>query len=300
MWPKNIVAFRIASALPSTAQLAESLTRAAFQPCGALDMRATGFVPAVENGDLVHSVNGYHLLTVRTEERMLPGSVINKALAERITTVEEQQGHPVGRKQKKELKNLVIDELMPKSFTKHAHTHAYIDPHNKMLLVAVSSQSKALGVAELLGKVVEGLDLRLLKMSKAPAEPMTSWLAGADSPGGFTVDRDCDLVSPEGAKARFRNKDLDIEEIKALIADGMQAEKLAMTWNDRISFAVTKDMHIRGLKFLDIIKEQAVESGAENAQECFDADFAIMAGELQKMLPDIVEAFGGEIEPEAA
>lgn len=300
MWPKNIVVFSIKSELPSTSQLAESLARAAFQPCGALEMRTAGFVPAVEHGDLVHSVNGYHLLTVRNEERILPGPVVNKALAERVATVEEQQGNKVGRKQKKELKELVIDELMPKSFTKHTQTHAYIDPFNKLLVVAASSQSKASVVAEMLGKVVDGLQLHILKAAMAPTELMTNWLAGGDSPGGFTVDRDCDLAGAEGAKARFRKKDLDIGEIKALIADGMYAEKLAMTWNDHVSFSITKDLHIRGMNFLDIIKEQAAESGAENAQELFDADFTIMAGELQKMLPDILEAFGGEVETSAA
>jgi recombination associated protein RdgC len=47
------------------------------------------------------------------------------------------------------------------------------------------------------------------------------------------------------------------------------------------------------LAFLDILKEQS-EQNAEAAEEQFDADFAIMTGELARFLPDLIAALGGE------
>jgi recombination associated protein RdgC len=69
-----------------------------------------------------------------------------------------------------------------------------------------------------------------------------------------------------------------------------------MTWNDRVSFVLTDKLHIKRLAFLDVIKEQADPSGA-NADEQFDADFALMAGELNHLFNDLLIALGGELKP---
>jgi recombination associated protein RdgC len=70
-----------------------------------------------------------------------------------------------------------------------------------------------------------------------------------------------------------------------------------MTWNDKVSFVLTDKLHIKRLAFLDILKEQA-EKSAEGADERFDADFALMAGELAKLFDDLLTALGGELKPE--
>jgi recombination associated protein RdgC len=40
--------------------------------------------------------------------------------------------------------------------------------------------------------------------------------------------------------------------------------RIAMTWNDRISFVLTEQMQIKRIEFLDIIKNESTEM-AENA-----------------------------------
>ena len=52
------------------------------------------------------------------------------------------------------------------------------------------------------------------------------------------------------------------------------------------------------LAFLDLLKEEA-EKGAEHADEQFDADFALMTGELSRLLPQLVAALGGEVDAAA-
>ena len=51
-------------------------------------------------------------------------------------------------------------------------------------------------------------------------------------------------------------------------------------------------MQLKRLAFLDILKEES-ERG-ETADEQFDLDFALMSGELAKLLGALVEALGGE------
>jgi recombination associated protein RdgC len=49
------------------------------------------------------------------------------------------------------------------------------------------------------------------------------------------------------------------------------------------------------VEFLEMSKEPATEGGPElNKDEQFDIDFTVMAGELGKMLGDLVAALGGD------
>jgi len=68
-----------------------------------------------------------------------------------------------------------------------------------------------------------------------------------------------------------------------------------MTWGDRISFVLNEKLQVKRLSFLDILKEQA-DSQAENADERFDIDFTLMTGEVARLLDDLLEALGGELE----
>ena len=77
------------------------------------------------------------------------------------------------------------------------------------------------------------------------------------------------------------------------IANGKSATRLALTWNDRVSFVLTEQMQIKKVSFLDIIKEDA-ERQAENADDLFAANFTLMSGELAQLLAHLVESLGGE------
>jgi len=92
---------------------------------------------------------------------------------------------------------------------------------------------------------------------------------------------------------RYVRHPLESAEIREHIEAGKQVTKLAMTWNDRISFVLNENMQVKRLAFLDLLKEES-EQQAETADEQFEADFAIMSGELARFLPDLVEALGGE------
>ena len=77
------------------------------------------------------------------------------------------------------------------------------------------------------------------------------------------------------------------------IAGGKTATRLALTWNDRISFVLTDQLQIKRLAFLDVLKEDA-ERRAENADDLFAADFVLMCGELAQLLGHLLEVLGGE------
>lgn len=71
---------------------------------------------------------------------------------------------------------------------------------------------------------------------------------------------------------------------------GKMPTKLALTWNDRVSFVLTEGLALKKLAFLDVCFE---DSKSDTAADQFDADVAISTGELSKLIPDLLEALGG-------
>ena len=100
---------------------------------------------------------------------------------------------------------------------------------------------------------------------------------------------------PDASKAtvRYARHALEGKEIRDHINAGKQPIRLGLTWNDRISFVLTDQLHVKRLSFLNIIERETGEE-LDNEDERFDIDFALMTGELSKMLGDLVKALGGE------
>ena len=171
-------------------------------------------------------------------------------------------------------------------------------PQNGWFIVDAGSPAKAEEVIEHLRFCLDEFPLQMLHTQLSPQSAMADWLAGGEGPAGFTIDRDCELkaMGEEKSAVRYVHHPLGDEvsgEIKAHLAAGKLPTKLALTWDDRISFVLSEKLEVKRLAFLDLLKEEA-EKNAEHADEQFDADFALMTGELSRFLPHLVEALGGE------
>lgn len=296
MWFKNLFLYRATDWKISPGELEGALARQAFRSCGNMEMESRGWLAPRGNGDvLVHCLGRQMLIALGVEQRLLPASVINQYAKARADDIEEEQGSRPGRKQLREIKERVTEELMPRAFTRRRATFAWIDPAGGWLVIDAANPAKAEEVLDVLRKSLESLPLALVKTRLSPMSAMTGWLAANEPAAGFSIDRDCEMLAPGEDKAtvRYVRHPLESQEIRGHIEDGKQVTKLALTWNDRISFVLHENLQLKRLAFLDILKEQS-EQNAEAADEQFDADFAIMTGELARFLPDLIAALGGE------
>lgn len=297
MWFKNIFIYRLpADCNLTAATLQEKLAEKPLQPCSGLDKQSRGWVSCRNDDRLVHAANGQILFALGVEQKLLPASIINRFTKERVTDIEAQQGYKVGRKELKNIKESVTEELLPKAFAILRTTYAWLDPANGRLIIDAASANKAEELLEFLNKTLDDLPVKPLHTDLSPVSAMTDWLAGENAPAGFTIDRELELRATGESKAtvRYANHALEGEEILSHIAAGKRATRLGMTWNSRISFVLTEQLQIKRLEFLDIIKEEST-SLADTADELFDLDFTLMTGELAKMLTDLTAALGGEI-----
>lgn len=293
---RNLTAYKLTSpAAANKAALEEQLSRGAFHPCGPQDASSRGWIPAAPNSDeLVHSVGGQWLLKMRTDTKALPGSVVKDEVAKLAAAFEQREGYPPGRKALRELKELAIETLLPRAFVRQATVFVWIDPVD-MRLVVDGPNSKAEQVIEHLRYCLDEFPLALIRTELSPVSAMADWLAAGDAPAGFTVDRDCELRAPSEEKAvvRYARHPLDGQDIKDHLSSGKLPTQLALTWDDRLSFILAEDGSVRRLAFLDVLQEQLAT--AEDATELFDAEFALMTGELQKFYPALIAALGGEV-----
>lgn len=297
MWFKNLFVYRLPANCHITAAiLQEKLALKLLQPCSGLEKQSRGWVPCHTDERLVHVLNGQMLIALGVEQKLLPASVVNQFAKERVADIEAQQGFKLGRKQLKELKERLTEELLPRAFVYRRMTYVWIDTANGWLVVDAASSAKAEEVLELLGKTLDELPLKLLHTELSPVAAMTDWLASEQAPGGFSIDRELELRATSEGKAtvRYANHALEGDEIRRHIASGKRATRLGMTWNDRVSFVLTEQLQIKRLAFLDVIKEESTAL-ADHADEVFDVEFTLMTGELAKLLKDLLNALGGEV-----
>jgi len=91
MWFHNARVFRFTKPFDiTTDELEEKLQADTFKPCGPQETTRQGWVaPLGKHGEtLVHSANGYHLIALRREDKILPSSVIKELMEERAEAIE--------------------------------------------------------------------------------------------------------------------------------------------------------------------------------------------------------------------
>ena len=294
MWFKNLQLYRLPSPwLMDLTTFEDQLARAPFVKCPSNQPQSRGWVSPRKDGTLVFSLGRQWLIALSVEQRLLPSSVVNEEVNERAEAIEAQQGYAPGRKQLKEMRERVTEELMPRAFTRRRRTFVWIDPQNGWFAVDAATPSKAEEVIEHLRHSLDDFPLTMIHTKLSPQSAMADWLAGGEAPEGFTIDRDCEVKAcgEEKSAVAYKHHALEGEEIKAHLANGKLPTKLALTWDDRISFVLTERFEIKRFGFLDLLKEQA-----EKADEQFDADFALMTGEFARFLPQLIAALGGEME----
>jgi len=298
MFFRNLMIYRLPAPWHVTAeQLEEQLSRKRFVACGSQDAETRGWVSPTGDEFLVHRVGEQWLIALGTEQKLLPSAVVAQEAEKRAEEIAERQGYKLGRKQMKDLREQVMQELLPRAFTRQRRVFAWIDSVGGWLAIDAPSQVRAEDLLEVLRQSLDELPLSLVRTECSPTSAMADWLAANEAPEGFTIDQDCELrsVSEDKAAVRYVRHALEGDEVRGHLGAGKLPTRLALTFDDRVSFVLTEKLEIKRLDFLDVVKDKLDEQGAEDARALFDAGFALMTGELRRLIPALVEALGGEM-----
>ena len=299
MWFKQAQLFQLNESIAYQPEaIAEKLQQLAFTPCLPSFPLSVGWAPPCESDNeeapLVHAGNGFILLCLQVEEKILPAAVIRQALQAKVKRIEKLEDRKVRQKDKLSLKDEVIMDLLPRAFTKMTRIYAYIDTKTRLLVLGTTSQTRTDQFITLFKRsFTEGFHaFDLPKLGPV----MTVWLKNKKHPGIFSVEESCLLQDPnhENRMIRCQHQDLFAQSIQTFINEGCLLKQVALCWHERVGFVLADDFSLRSIKYLEGVKSAANEIEAENKQQQFDADFFIMSQTLSGMIEDLLKLFAYE------
>lgn len=283
--------------------LQEGAEKSVFVPCGLTQEKSIGWVPprGHANGALVESVGGQLIMQLMIETRTVPPKAIEEAVDLKCAEVEKQSGRKVGKRERGDYKEDARLALLPHAFPSKRSVLVWIDMANGKLIVDSATASRTDEVVTRVVQLVDGLLVALITTNVSPATLMTNWLLDGDNLGsddrfGFDIDKSCELKATDESKAkvRYTNHNLMCDEVVTHIRQGKGATKLGLTYDGRVSFTLNDTGTLTGIKFLEVVFETSKDTQAD----AFDANTAILTGEMTKLIPDLIDAMGGEFEAE--
>ena len=159
---RNLTLFRFPLSLrPSLETLDEKLPEHALKALSPLELSTRGFVSPFGRGHeaLSHRVGDCLLLNLGGEDKILPASVVNEVLAEKLDAIREQEGRSPGGRERKRLKDEVLTDLLPRAFSKPTRTPAYLDLSLGWLVIDTAAPAKTDELIEQLHRSIDSLQL---------------------------------------------------------------------------------------------------------------------------------------------
>lgn len=297
MWFRNLTLFRFSpAAVKALKTLDEDLAEKRLRACGPHELATQGFISPYGRGEetLVHHVGKFALVSIGSENRLLPTSVINEELAAKLQKIEDKTGKKPGSRERKRLKEEVLTDLLPRAFIRLSKRSGYLDTDQGWLVFDTASRKAAEEGVSLLRDALGTFPATPMAPEESPRVLMTDWLARGDLPKGLVLGDECELRDPveSGAVVRCRRQELETEEVREHLKSGKQVFQLGLVFEDRLAFSLGEDLVVRKLRFLDLVQDELGENSKENAIAELDAVFALMSLELRRLFTKFEEWFG--------
>ena len=292
MWFKQVTPFRVFE-LPEKRYLDESLGNSWFTELQGLGWFTEGFThPTAFSDTAVFGAEKTMLIALKREEKVLPSAAIKHKLDEQIIKIQANEGRNVGRKEKQELREAIIDDLLPKALIKSSRTYGLFA--GEWLFVDTANRRKAENLLAKLSEALGGLPAQQPVPRQSPASLMTNWLLQGEAQGRFVLDSDVTLVGvgDVAPKIKISRKDLTAKDVVQHAKNGMKVTELGLIWNDRVAFILTQDLTLKRIQWLDVVQEEA-EGSCDDAESMAYATQLLMAAVLSAMLGELVDLLGG-------
>ena len=292
MQVRNFYWYVLNKPLPNLDKLEQLLASKPFEPCLSQQLSSQGWVSPVSTGERVYEAHGAQLLMLKQEKRLLPAAVVNEYLQAKVEEFELAEGFSPSRKIRQQMKDDLTQELLPKAFTKSSRLPILIFPKQGWLMVLSGSAKSADDATAFLRDTLDGLPISLVNSDNSPSHVMTQWLQNpASLPEDWALGEEVELQDAEGALVRARNQDLLTDELSVHMDAGKIVSKLALVWQENVSFLLQDDLSIKRIKLL-LEQEDALDIGDE-VDAKFAHEFAVSCNWLVPFCHSLLKAMGG-------
>lgn len=292
MWFKQVTPFRVFE-LPEAERLKTAIAENWFCSPTGLDWFSEGFCSPVPFGNpIIFEAQKTMLISLMREEKVLPSAAIKHKLDEQVVKIQTAEDCNVGRREKHELREAIIDDLLPKALIKSSRTYGLFA--GEWLFVDTANRRKAGNLLTKLREALGGLPAQHLFTRQSPASLMTNWLLQGEAQGRFVLDSDVTLVGvgDVAPKVKISRKDLTAEDVVQHAKNGMIVTELGLIWNDRVAFILTQDLTLKRIQWLDVVQEEA-EGSCDDAESMTYATQLLMEAALSAILGELVDLLGG-------
>lgn len=297
MWFKNIKAYRLTQPLAlNDDELQTALSELAFRPCGSQESATMGFVSPLHDAGqhtlLYHQTQLRYWISLKKQERLLPSSVVNSELADKVAHIEAETGSPVGKKAQSDLKQEIITRLLPQAFVKNSYTNGFISIPDNLVIVDASADGKAEAFLAMVRKALGSLPVVPLVRHSLQSE-LTHWLTDKP-PAKIELLEEAEFKSTDevGSVIRCKNQPLDSEEIQLHLDAGKLVQKVAFEFDETLEAVIQEDGSVKRIKFTDRIKEETQDIPKDQVAARLDAEFALMSAEMCIFVNFLSDALG--------
>lgn len=300
---KNLMVYRLSQPVEITEEMCAPLE---YQPCNSFDCARTGFIRHAVTVDkeptFMQTVEGFTLLKVKSERRVVPPDALRAETDKRVEKWETDNGHEPGtcpRKIRSELKDDAWQALLPRAFSTFETFYVVISKCG-LVLISAGSKSKADRCSLLIRKAAGTFPISPLQFEAAQGDLafiMTSWLKDKTTEfhrSNFAYCTDAKLVNLEMATHVIKDGELDGELVQGMVNDGWRCEVLELSWKRYVFFKVTRSFEIKGIR----ITGWDEEPEPQDETEVLPTDVFSVVFTLYPMIRELIAVFGGEVKPE--
>src|SRR5690625_5031321 len=276
MWFRNALIYRLVRPLTlDDDRLQEQLATHLFRGCGSQDSSALGWVPPLPEGELLyHRAGQQALFCQRRQQKVLPAGAVNETLEEKVRDIEQSEGRSVYRKERQQLKEELMQTLLPRALTRSRRCYAWLDEGRQLLVIDSSNRTHAEELMNSLRECLGSLPVIPLTPRQNPATAMTDWVTGATSlPANLALARSGGLRGSltQRSVVGARLQDLNAARRRRHLDHGKQVARRALCRNEAIESTVHADGSLRGLRCSVALREDAED--AQDARARFGQSF---------------------------
>ena len=230
------------------------------------------------------------MITLQIEDKILPASVVNQNLKEKIKQIEAKEARKVRQKEKLGFKDDLVQTLLTRAFTKFTTLHAYIDTRYQWLVLNSISPAKTELFLSMFQKAF-GECIEQAELIK-PSALLTHWLKTNESPQAFSIGKACVLQDPEQQNrvVRCQQQDLFTSGVQTIFKEGFDVIQMELCWQDRIRFVLADDFSLRNVSLSEEDINEMKET-YESKQERFDSDLILMSESCAGLYKDLLATF---------
>lgn len=291
-------------------KLCAALAQVEYKGVPESHLKSSGFTSPlpehVEDRQIAYKVMGRIIMKHVVGEKKIDAEEVNAQVDERVELLEKDGLRKVGRKERDQIKDEIMLDMLPGAFVHERSTYLYIYPGKGLLVVGAKSDKKVEDICSQLRGAFGSLGIALPPFEKSPRHVMTSWLENVESlPEELALESGAVLETDEKAKVTIKGDDPNGDVAKIALEAGYKCVQLDMMYDDRTRFTINDDFRLSRIKETDTFKEQIDEKrmdqegsdGMDGAMLALNSDFPLIADSIESIWAVLVGAVGLEQPP---